>query len=183
MVKDLEFPYDMERIRPKLREVFFGDTPLTYLCVFGMFILFAILYKIPVLWQKLVLALLLLLDLIVVGRFVARLLREYSRRRIAKKKKMFQISSERILLHMPTSNPWKFVERTIRPSELEAIGMFYLSKKKVKDLVFYFKDGNELEFQADQLDLGTDNFESVLKELGYPTRRYRPQGTWPQAKN
>lgn len=182
MTKDLEFPYDMERIRPKLRAVFFGDSPLTYICVLGMFLLIAIIYRIPVLWQKVAVTVLLFLDLIVVGRFVAVLLREYSRRGIAKKKMLFKVSSERLELHIPTYNPWKFEQRTIRPSELEALGLFF-SKKKVKDLVFYFKDGTELEFQADQLDLGDRNIEAVLKELGYPTRRYRPQGAWAQAKN
>ena len=183
MVKEFEFPYDLEKLRPKVREVFFGDSPLTYLCIFGMFLLIAILYRIPVLWQKAVVAVLLFLDLIVVGRFVAGLLREYSRRRIAKQKKLFKISSERILLHVPNYNPWNFVERTIQSSELEAVGLFFATKRKVKDLVFYFKDGTELEFQADSLDLGDQNLEAVLKELGYPTRRYRPQGAWAQAKN
>jgi|GEM_PF-5861895 len=174
MVKELEFPYDIEKIRPKLRVVFFGDSPLTYLCVFGMFWLIAILWRIPVLWQKAVVVVLLLLDLIVVGKFAAGLLKEYSRRRLAKEKHIFKISSERIQLYIPTYNPWKVVERTIKPSELEAIGLFFASKRKVKDLVFYFKDGTELEHEADQLDLGTSNLELVLKEHGYPTRRYHP---------
>jgi len=106
---------------------------------------------------------------------VSGLLKEYSRRRIAKKKRTFKISSERIQLYVPTHNPWQFVERTIRPTDLEAIGLFFISKKKVGDLVFYFKDRTELEFEADQLDIGTYNLELVLKEAGYPTRRYNPK--------
>ena len=174
MVKDHEFPYDKECLRHKLRALFFSANPLTYFCVFGMFLLIAVLYRIPLLWQKLVVAVLLLLDLIVVGRFVSGLFKEYSRRKITKKGRTFKISSERIQLHEPTYNPWKVVERIIKPSELDALGLFFASKKKVGTLVFYFKDGSELEFEADQLDLGTYNLEVVLKELGYPTRRYHP---------
>jgi hypothetical protein len=175
MVKDLAFPYDLEQIRPKVRIVFFGASPLTYLCVFGMVILIAVLFRIPLLWQKAIVAVLLVLDLIVVGYFVSGLLREYSRRTIAQKNHTFKISSDRIQLYVPTYNPWKILERTIKPSELEAVGLFFASKKKVGDLVFYFKDGSELEFEADQLDMGTYNLEVVLKEAGYPTRRYQPK--------
>jgi hypothetical protein len=175
MVKELEFPYDMERIRPKLRSVFFGANPLTYLCVFFMFMLIAVLVRIPLLMQKAVAAFLLALDLIVVGHFISGLLKEYSRRAIAKKKHVVKISSERIELYVPTYNPRKFVQRTIRPKELEAIGLFFASKKKVGDMVFYFKDRSELEFDGGQLDMGTYNLEVVLKDAGYPTRRYRPK--------
>jgi hypothetical protein len=174
MAKDLEFPYDIERIRPKVRILFFSANPLVYLCIFGMILLIAVLFRIPLLWQKLIVAVLLLLDLVVVGRFVSGLLKEYSRRKIAKKGHTFKISSERILLYVPTYNPWRVEERVIKPSALEAIGLFFASKKKVGELVFYFKDGSELEFEADQLDLGDHNLELVLKELGYPTRRYHP---------